>query len=1073
MSADSPPGVRGRAFEIRLLGPVQAVRFGRELALGGSAKRALLALLVMRAGQVVPAGRLMDELWRGSPPAGAATTLRSYTSRLRSVLGEDVVLEGRGGGYVIDVQPDDVDANRFERLVAVGGAALDVGQNAAAAGRFTEALSLWRGPALTDVCHVEPLALETARLEELRLAAVEGRIEADIALGRHANVIGELERLVAEFPLRERFWRLLVLSLYRDERQADALAAYRRAHSMLTAELGIVPGEELRRLEQAVLRQDVPTARPAPRHNLPAQLGSFRGRSRDVARLERLLSEARLITLTGPGGVGKTRLAIETATRAIELFPDGTWLAELAGITEPELVATQVMEAVGVRQEADLPVMEALSFRVGSAAMLLVLDNCEHVLDAAAGLARELLSSSQGLRVLATSREALGLPGEVTFQLTPLDVPEDDTDAAAAAASAVQLFLDRASAARGGAPIDGGSVAVAGRICRKLDGLPLAIELAAARMGTLSPTEIEAHLTDLFRFLAYRRRPAELRHHALQAAMDWSYELLSAEEKRMLQELSVFAGSFGLASLADVSAGGDGAVALEAIDRLAGKSLVTAEISEDETRYRLLETVRQYAADRLAATGGGSAARQRHLLAFLHLAERERRPSALSRDHDNFRGALEWGLTPDSQRSQDGYAGSRLALALSEFWLGCGLLAEGQGWLERALASALSNQVLRADLLRALGTALYEAGDLGRAQAVLSDGLALATSANLPAVQARINVMLADIRNMLGVSSNAQALAECEASGAILATADNLDGMAEAWTLAGRLRFWLDDASAAREALERAISCARRSGHRRVQMRASHWLAVTFHALPIPADIAITRIDELLSETDGDPWAEADLLKPLCMLYAYVGRADAARAALARCRAIFTGFGAKFALAESGLPAGLMEWALGYPAAAELHLREAAAALSAMGERRYLVDVTILLAEALYAQGRFDEAQAKVNEARAANLPDANGGTALLNIAAKLFAQRGDFAEANRFVTEAETLIKPTSWAKDQAELLETKAEVSRLAGAADQAAESLRAALRIYEDRRATQLADRIKAALAGLASSAARGLE
>jgi predicted ATPase/DNA-binding SARP family transcriptional activator len=1029
----------------------------------------MLALLVLEAGRVVPAGRLIEELWRSSPPPGAAATLRSYASRLRAALGPDAVLEGRGGGYMITLQADDVDARRLERLVTAGQAALDGKQAAAAAGRFAEAVGLWRGRALADVCDVEALALESARLEELRLAAVEGRIEADIALGRHAQVTGELERLVVEYPVRERLWRLLVLALYRDERQADALAAYRRARRMLAAELGLEPGEELRRLEQAVLRQEVPAAPPASRHNLPAPLTSFLGRDRDLARLDRLLGEARLITLTGPGGAGKTRLAVEAGTRAVGRFPDGVWMAELAGIADPGLVAAQVMEALEVRQDSDMPVMEALRYRLRSAELLLMLDNCEHLLDACADLAAALLRSSPGLRVLVTSREPTGLPGEVTYQVRPLPVPAENAGAEAAAAPAVQLFLDRASAARGGAPAETGLMAAAGRICRRLDGLPLAIELAAARMGTLSATEIEAHLPDLFRFLASRRPIGDPRHQALQAAMDWSYELLSPDERGMLGELSVFAGSFGLAPVAEVCTDGDETAALEVIDRLASKSLVAAEIGEDGTRYRLLETVRQYAADRLAAAGGTAAARQRHLLAFLHRAEREHGLAALSRDHDNFRAALEWSLAPGGQASQDHQTGPRLAHALGEYWLALGLLDEGRTWLERALSSPMADQGLRAGLLRLLGATLYEAGDLDRAEAVLSEGSAVAVAAGKPAVQARIGVLLADIRNMRG-QSNAEALAECEAAAGILASRNDLDGLAEAWMQAGKLRFWLDDPAAAGEALERAISYARQSGHHRAQMRASHWLAVSFHVLPIPADTAIARTEELLQAAHGDPWAEADLLKPLSILYAYVGRAADARAALARSRAIFAGFGAEFALAESGIPGGVMEWALANPAATERNLREAYAALRAMGERRYLADVTTMLAEALYTQDRFDEARQMADEAQAADVPDADIGTGMLNLQAKLLAQRGRFPEARRLVAEAEALIKPASSALFRADVLVAKAEVNRLAGASNEAAASLRAALRIYEDFRATQLAAQIRAALAGLASPADR---
>ena len=981
------------------------------------------------------------------------------------MLGSDAVLEGRGGGYVITVRADDVDAGRFEQLVAAGQAALSGGEAAAAAGRFAEALGLWRGRALADVCEVEALALESSRLEELRLAAVEGRVEADIALGRHARVIGELERLVAEFPLRERLWRLLVLALYRDERQADALAAYRRARAMLAAELGLQPGEELRRLEQAVLRQEVPEARPPSRHNLPEPLTSFLGREADLARLERLLGEARLITLTGPGGAGKTRLAVEAGTRAVELFPGGVWLADLAGIAGPELVAARVMEALGVRQEGDLPVMEALRYRLRSAETVLLLDNCEHLLNACAGLADALLRSSSGLRVLATSREPLGLPGEVTYQVRPLTVPSEDPDAGlgAATAPAVRLFLDRASAARGGSVAEAGLVAAAGRICRKLDGLPLAIELAAARMGTLSAAEIEANLSDRFRFLAYRRPSADPRHQALRAAMDWSYELLSPDERRVLQELSVFAGSLGLAQAAEVCTGGDVAAALDVIDRLAGKSLVTAETAADGTRYRLLETVRQYAADRLAEAGGNHAARDRHVLAFLRLAQREHGLPVLSRDHDNFRAALEWAL------AQGGQAGPRLAHALGGFWLARGMLAEGRDWLERALGQPLTDQPLRAGLLRLLGATLFESGDLDRAEAVLADGSAAAATACAPALQARIGVLLADIHNMQG-RSNAETLVECHAATAILQAEGDLIGLAEAWMLTGRARFWMDDPAAAAEALERAISYARQSGHHRAQMRASHWLAVTFRVLPLPADTAIARTEELLQAASGDLWAEADLLKPLCILYAYVGRTADARAALARSRAIFARFGAKFALAESGIPAGVMEQALADPAAAERYLREARAALRAMSERRYLVAVTAGLAGALYAQGRFDEAQQMADEAQAADVPDADAWSGALNLRAMLLARRGRFPAARRLLAKAEALITPASSALTRAEVLMAKAEVDRHAGAQDQAAASLRAALRIYEDRRATQLAAQIRAALAAIAIHAGR---
>jgi predicted ATPase/DNA-binding SARP family transcriptional activator len=1044
--------------EFRILGPVQAVRAGRDLGLGGPKQRAVLALLLLDAGRTVPAGHLIEALWRGSPPPGAAGTLRSYVSRLRVLLRPDAVLAARGGGYAISVLPDQLDASRFERLAGAGREALGRGEAVVAASRFREALGLWRGRALADVADVETLALEGARLEELRLVAVEGRVEADLGLGRHAEVTGELERLVAEHPVRERLWRLLVLALYRSERQAEALAAYRRARTMLAEELGLEPGEELRQLEQAVLRQEIPAVSAGgAQHNLPAQLTSFLGRERELADLRGLLGGARLLTLTGPGGAGKTRLALELATDLLERFPDGAWLAELAGIADPGLVPSLVMEALGMRPGGDVPVIEALRYRLRSARLLLILDNCEHLLDGCAELAGELLRSSPGLHVLTTSREPLGVPGEVAYPVPPLAVPEDLSDPAAIGdAPAVRLFLERCSSARAGGGPEVVPPAVVARICRELDGLPLAIELAAARTSTLSVQEIETHLADKFRFLAYRRPVADPRHQALKAAIGWSYELLSAADARVFRELSVFAGGFGLTAAAAVCGGGD-AAAFDVIDRLASKSLVLAEVATGRTRYRLLETIRQYAAGRLAEAGEAGQARQRHALTFLGLAERESELAVLAREHDNFRAALSWSL------SGGGETGPRLACALGSFWVARGFFQEARGWLERALACS-QDRHLRVGLLWLLGAVLSETGDLERAEAILSEGSDVAAAQGRQALHARIRVLLAEIRLRRGGLTQ-DALTECEAAAATLESDGDLAGLAEALLSVGTQRFFLGDALVGEQLLERAAACARQGGNHRAEQAARGWLVVTFHVLPIPADIAIGRAERFLRAASGDVWAEALILQPLSLLYGFAGRFADARAANARSQAIFTRSGARFEQAASAILAGEIELIAGEYAAAEGVMKEGCEALLAMGERPYRSGAVVRLTEAVYAQGRLEEAQQLAEEAKAlAAADDVDTRVRCCAIEAKLLARQGQFGAARRLADQAVALISESSYAGLLAQTLVASAEVSRLAGAPEEAEASLRRALRIYEDRRAVALAEQTRAALASL---------
>jgi len=798
-------------------------------------------------------------------------------------------------------------------------------------------------------------------------------------------------------------------------------------------------------------------------HNLPLQLTRLLGRERELAALQGLIGKARLVTLTGAGGVGKTRLAVELAAGVLGRFPDGAWLADLASLTDPELVPSLVMETLGVRQGHDVPVMEALSFRLRSAGLLLILDNCEHLLSACTQLTVTLLGGSRGLRVLATSREPLGVPGEAVYVVPPLAVPlESAGEEALADAAAVRLFLERGSAARAGTGLEAAPVAAVARICRELDGLPLAIELAAARTSVLSVEEIETYLADKFGLLTYRRPVADRRQQALKTTIGWSYELLPAQEARVLRELSVFAGGFGLAAVAPVCCGGDEAAALDMIDRLVSKSLVVPEPTVGGTRYRLLETIRQYAAARLAEAGEAGQARQRHAAAFLDLAERERGLACLVREHDNFRAALGFTLSSGCDPG-DGETGPRLACALGGFWLACGFIKEGQGWLERALGCS-GDQRLRADLLRLLGAVLYEAGDLPRADTALAQGSRVAAAAGLVAAQARIGLLLAAIHVAEDVL-NKDALAECEAAAALLESEVNLAGLAEAWLLIGRLRFIQGDAPGGGEAFERAAAYAEQSSHHYAQQAARCWLVVTYQVLSIPADVAIDRSERLLEAASGNPWAEAAIAGPLSVVYAFAGRFADARTAIARSQSISIRSGAKLSWALCAMLAGEVEMIAGNPAAAEQVLREGYEALRAMGERGFLSGILGMLAEAVYAQGRFGEAQRLTEEVQAvAGADDIAAQTQWRATSAKLLARRGQFPAATQLADEAEALILGTSYASLLAEALVAKAEVSRLAGALDEAEASLRKALRIYEDRRAVPLTERTQAALARL---------
>jgi predicted ATPase/DNA-binding winged helix-turn-helix (wHTH) protein len=597
-----------------ILGPTAALgEDGEPVALGGPRVRALLTLLALHPGRVVSAEQLEAGMYGADPPEGVANALQSQVSRLRRALGKDLV-EFHPAGYRLVADPQDVDARRFEQLAQAGRQALESGDPGRAAARLREALELWRGRPLADAPYAEAAA---TALEELRLTATEDRVQADLDLGRHRELVAELSGLIAAHPLRERLRAQLMRALYGGGRQAEALAVYTEARKILDEELGVEPGPELAAAHLAVLRADPALGAPAPpasrrRQGLRAQLTSFVGRAEELAQVRESLQAGRLVTLIGPGGAGKTRLAIEAA----EQEPGDVCFVPLAPVSDGVDVPRAVLTALDIREALwhppDGPAVEPVARLVAALAdrdLLLVLDNCEHLVAATAELTDLLLASCPGLRVLATGREALGITGESILPVAPLRLPPPESGEPLDY-PAVRLFADRAAAVQPGFAVHAGNAAQVVRICRALDGLPLAIELAAARLRTLSVPDVAARLDDRFRLLTRGSRTALPRHQTLRAVVAWSWDLLDESEQRMARRLTVFAGGARPEAAERVCG-----LPEEVLFSLAEKSLVEFV----DGRYRMLQTIRAFCAERLAEAGEAEALRDAHATYYLDL----------------------------------------------------------------------------------------------------------------------------------------------------------------------------------------------------------------------------------------------------------------------------------------------------------------------------------------------------------------------------------------------------------------------------------------------------------------------
>jgi predicted ATPase/DNA-binding SARP family transcriptional activator len=875
-------------LEYRILGPLEVRRGTDVVSVAGGNQRKVLLALALEPNRSVSREHLIDALWGERPPARAKNALQVHVSGLRDVLEVGVdrgaVLATTPTGYQLNAPEETIDSRRFERLAAEGRAALFAEDAQLAARLLSEAEALWRGPALVDVVYAEFAAHEAARLEELRLSTFEDLADAGLALGRHEQLIPPLQAFVAVQPLRERARAQLMLALYRDGRQSDALAEYRAARETLVEEIGIEPGPALQALERAILVQDESLAAAggaARRVDLPAAPTPLLGRERELAEAADVLQSgrARLLTLTGPGGIGKTRLATEVARRLASDERRGAFFVDLSHLSDTGLVASTIANALHL-SAGGRPVEEALADHLAHEPPLLVLDNFEQLTEAAPLLGR-LLSASPELQLLVTSRAVLHLTGEHEFPVGPLALPgEGDDDEAARAAPAVALFVARAQAAKRDFELAAENVADVVALCAALDALPLAIELAAARVKILSPGELLARFGKRLELPAAVQDAPE-RHRTLRAAIDSSYELLDDAERRLFGRLSVFVGGWTLAAAESVCHSEEGDDVLPLLGSLADKSLVV-DTGSHVRRFTMLQIVREYALERLVAAGEEVDLRRRHAAYFAGVAE-EGEPelngpsqdvwaARLDLERDNFRAALAFAL-----ESGDGLTALRLAGALRRLWLLHADLSEGRAALEAALAAAPDAPLVsRAKALNGLGVLAAEDGDIEGAERAFEESLEVAR--RLDDDERRMAV-LTNLGNIAFFRQDFDRARDLYDEGARLA--EKLGSTFNAATVArdlGLIELALGNVGAAIERCEEALELARAGGTPQLVAACLRSLA---SAIVIRGELG--RAQELVEESLGivrrlnEPRAVAECLETAAGIAAAGG--DGARAA--------------------------------------------------------------------------------------------------------------------------------------------------------------------------------------------------
>jgi predicted ATPase/DNA-binding SARP family transcriptional activator len=1042
--------------------------------------RTLVKLLALAPDQRLHRDVLLDVLWPDRDPASAMNNLHQALYVARRVLAGD----GSSKGW-LELRDDmvmlladgvvDVDVQRFLRLASVGRASGDLADLRAAAAayggdllpedRFEEWAARPREELRETMCDVLVDLADTA-------AAAGG----NGAGGYEAEALEALERALAADPLHERAVRGLMRRLAEAGRRSEALARYERLRSDLREMYGTDPDPDTVRLYRDLLagsqdpgpRSATPSApsgtstpapagsgasrpeaapsgasrpeaaRPeSPRSNIPPMLTSFVGREREIADVRRLLARAGLLTLTGVGGVGKTRLAEQIGLALLDSYPDGVWITDLVPVSEPALVADTVAAAVGLDPAGASDPVRRLAARLADRKLLLVLDNCEHVLAACTALVSEVRRRCPGVTVLATSREPLRVPGEVTFRVPSLELPEPEDTAdigRLGGLASVRLFVDRASDARPGFMLAAGNMASIVEICRRLDGIPLALELAAARVTHLAPAEIAERLTEALSLLS--RRGEVTRHATLRAALEWSYALLSADEQVLLRRLSVFAGGFSLASAERVCAD-DRLPRFEVLDclgRLVDKSLVHVEHEGAHTRYRLLETVRQLAHERLAAASEVATFEGAHCEHFLVIARTHdpdrasgviiERPQSLDVDHDNLRAALAWALRSDHDRAL------LLGVSLWRYWLARGHFVEGTGWLERVLAvnTAPSQEKSRALLGLAILHARRGFGDRLPALGDASVQVAAESGDRVDVVYARVlrGTLLLNSVHLDGVEAAAtEAVDEANAMGAAPV-------VAAARSLAAMVALFREDAALARQ---RFTDCLR--DLRAIDETAAPFVPVVTMCLPlVPVGASIIPVFEeswLIGRRVGAVQGHAYMLSNLADAHRLAGDLDSAVDAAQRSVDAFADIDDAAGLAHALNHLGCIERDHRRFDLADKHLREALRLREQLGDRRgenlSLGNLGLLCA----AAGDLDDGRRLARLARdlGDTLDDGPGvAGALLNLAVvELFADEP--AAARVFVEQAVEAFAPQGYVRLDAWARLLAAELA--AGASDQ----------------------------------------